>query len=158
MAAHSSLQARRPGTRGSTLIEFSLVLPLMLLLFFGVFDFGRILYIQLTLQSAVREASRLTVTGNVLPDPDHPGEYLDRIESIIHRIQTVAPGLHVTPDQISIIGPGGAGSPGGPGDLVTIRVDYEIDILTPLVRPVFPDGAYPCTVYMISRNEPFPGT
>ncbi|MBM3320768.1 MAG: pilus assembly protein [Candidatus Eisenbacteria bacterium] len=152
------LRMRTTGARGSSLIEFSLILPLLLLLFFGAFDFGRILYIQLTLQSAVREASRLTVTGNVLPDPEHPETYLGRVESIIHRIQTVAPGLHVTPDQISITGPGGAGDPGGPGDLVTIRVDYEIEILTPLVRPVFPEGVYPCAVTMISRNEPFPGT
>ncbi|RPJ49161.1 MAG: pilus assembly protein, partial [Candidatus Latescibacterota bacterium] len=126
--ARSGRPARRlRGRSGSAIIEFAFVFPLLLVLVFGIFDFGRIFYIQLTLQSAVREASRLTITGNQLPDPDNPGEYLSRIESIVHMIQTVAPSLNVSAEHVSIIGPGGPGDPGGPGELVTIRVDYDIE-------------------------------
>jgi len=153
---NTCLWKRTTGRRGSTLVEFALTLPLFLLLTLGVLEFGRLFYIQLTLQSAVREASRLTITGNVLPDPENPGEFLSRVESIIARIQEVTPGLDVETAQITIIGPGGPGDAGGPGDLVTIQVDYTIDLITPMIAALFENGSHDYTISMISRNEPFP--
>jgi len=149
---------RRMRCRGQSMIEFALIFPLFMLLVCGVFDFGRLFYTQLTLQSAVREASRLTVTGNLLPDPESPGDYLNRIDSIIQMVHNMAPGFQFEENGIEIIGPGGAGDPGGPGDLVTIRVTYSVDLLTPLVKPFFTGGKHTFTISMISKNEPFPDT
>lgn len=147
-------RGRRRREGGASLVEFAFVLPLLLLLVFGMFEFGRVFYIQLTLQSAVREASRLTITGETLADGQ--GGTLSRTESIIQRVNDSAPGLGLQPGNITISGPGGAGDAGGPGDLVTIRIDYDIDLLTPLVAAVFPNGQHHFTIIMISRNEPFP--
>lgn len=49
--------------RGQTLAEFALTLPLLLLLIFGVVEFGRIFQAWVTIENAAREAIRYTTTG-----------------------------------------------------------------------------------------------
>ncbi len=44
--------------RGQSLVEFSLILPLFLLAFFGLIDGARLVYFNSTLSQAVREAAR----------------------------------------------------------------------------------------------------
>lgn len=51
---------------GAAIVEFAIVLPLLLLLVFGIIDFGRALYIKNNLTSAVRSAGRVAA---VQPDP-----------------------------------------------------------------------------------------
>ena len=49
--------------RGTTAIEFAILLPAFLLLFLGVFEFGRIIWTQVTLQQAVQAAARCLAVG-----------------------------------------------------------------------------------------------
>ncbi len=49
--------------RGQTLAEFALTLPLLLLLIFGVVEFGRIFQAWVTIENSAREAIRYTTTG-----------------------------------------------------------------------------------------------
>lgn len=57
---HRSLTARERGRRrGQGLVEFALVLPIFLLLIFGVIDGGRYVYVNSTLSNAAREGARL---------------------------------------------------------------------------------------------------
>ena len=143
------------GHAGSALIEFTLIALVFLGLIFAIFDFGRLFYIQFALHSAVREASRFTVTGNVLPDPNNPGQFLSRVDSIVSTLQRAVPGLDVQPGNVTVQGPGGAGDAGGPGDVVTISVDFDIELLTPMIKPLFPDGVHNYSVSLMSQNEPF---
>jgi len=50
------------GEAGSTTVEMAIVLPLFLLLVFGIFEFGRIWLIVNTMNHATREALRLAAT------------------------------------------------------------------------------------------------
>lgn len=45
--------------RGAVAVEFALLLPLLLLIIFGLIDFGRALNAQITLTQAAREGARL---------------------------------------------------------------------------------------------------
>jgi len=54
----------QPPRRGQTLVEFALTLPILLILLFGVIEFGRIFQAWVTLQNAARAAVRLATTGN----------------------------------------------------------------------------------------------
>lgn len=44
--------------KGQSLVEMAIILPLLVLLVFGVFEFGRIMFIRNTLNFAAREGAR----------------------------------------------------------------------------------------------------
>lgn len=52
---------RRPQTRGQTLVEFALVIPIFLLIVLGLFDMGRAVFYYTTISNASREAVRLAI-------------------------------------------------------------------------------------------------
>lgn len=56
------MSAERQRTLGQTLVEFALILPLLLLIVFGIFEFGRVIYIYSNLFNATREGVRYGVT------------------------------------------------------------------------------------------------
>jgi Flp pilus assembly protein TadG len=82
----ASVRVRPRGDRGSAAVEFALVLPLLLLLVFGIVDFGRMLNDKIMLTEAAREGARsaalqdetagrarakqLTVEIGAIPDSD----------------------------------------------------------------------------------------
>lgn len=53
-----NLRARPRHSIGQALVEFALVIPLFLILLFGVIDIGRIAYINNAMSEGAREASR----------------------------------------------------------------------------------------------------
>lgn len=76
---------------GQGLVEFVLVIPLVLLLFFGIFQFAHYYSTRLSLRHTVREAARFAVTGNVLQDST--GQNLTRERSIQQIILSASPHL-----------------------------------------------------------------
>lgn len=146
----------RMRTRGQSLMEFALVLLLLLLLIFGIVDFSRLFFAQMSLQNAVRQAGRFAVTGNHLPDPTRPGVDLSRVDSIKQILKNNAVGLNITAVQITSKS-GGSGSAGGPGDTVTVSITTDLKLLTPIIGQIFaPNGIFRFTVAVSFRNEPFP--
>jgi TadE-like protein/PA14 domain len=53
----------KPRRRGQSLVEFALTLPILLLLIFGIIEFGRLFQAWVTIQNAARTAIRYAVTG-----------------------------------------------------------------------------------------------
>jgi hypothetical protein len=49
--------------KGQTLAEFAITLPILLLLLFGIVEFGRIFQAWVTLQNSARAAARFAITG-----------------------------------------------------------------------------------------------
>ncbi len=73
-----SSQPRPPHPRGQSLVEFSLILPLLLVLLLGVGDFGRVFAAGITIETAARNGAeaaaleRLRSGAPVTPgDPDY---------------------------------------------------------------------------------------
>src|SRR5579862_5873532 len=64
MKLHRRSQSK-PRSRGQALVEFAIVLPVFLLVLFGLIEFGYMLYSQTTVSNAAREAARAAVV-----DPD----------------------------------------------------------------------------------------
>ena len=52
----------RPGA-GQGLVEFSLIMPFLLVLFMGILDFGRVFFVYSEVSSAVREAIRFSAVN-----------------------------------------------------------------------------------------------
>src|SRR5579864_8817480 len=57
---------RRMGQRSQAMAEFALVAPLLLLLLFGIVDFGRVIYVYVTLNQAVNEGARSAIRDSAL--------------------------------------------------------------------------------------------
>lgn len=132
------------------MVEFALVLPMLLLLFFGIFEFGRFYFTKLTLQHAVREATRFAITGNVLMDPES-GDPMDRSRSITKVILENTKDLEVDLDGITITPADG----GGPGDIVRVEIDFQYDLSLPLISEFVPGGHVDLSFTTAMRNESF---
>jgi Flp pilus assembly protein TadG len=135
-------------------VEFAIVLPIFFLLVFGILDFGRLFYVEMTLQNAVRQAGRFAATGN---HTTSNGNTLSRVASIVQVAQDAAPTLNLSAANIQISSlSGGTGNAGGPDDTVTISISEKLQLMTPLIARFFPGGIYSFTVSSTFRNEPFP--
>jgi Flp pilus assembly protein TadG len=139
---------------GQSLVEFAAVCFLLCELVFGVMDFGRVFFTQMTLQHAVREAGRFAVTGNKLADPNNPGQQLTRVESIKAVARRAAAGLDVS--SLTVTSAAGNNTAGGPGQNVTISLTTTIRFITPIIGQFFNGGRYTMTVRTTFKNEPFP--
>ncbi len=139
----------RSSNRGTAMVELALVITMLMMLFSGVFEFGRFYYSRITLQHAVREAARFAVTGNVLNDAQ--GNPMSRVASIQQVIQTKAYNLNVAVNNITVVPPDG----GGPGDIVTITTVFRYDFVVPPVKQFFPPGYVDFTISTAMKNEPF---
>lgn len=54
---------RRNDSRGQTLVEFALILPIFLLIVLGLFDVGRGVYAYNTIANAARSAARVAIVN-----------------------------------------------------------------------------------------------
>jgi hypothetical protein len=52
--------------RSQSMVEFAIIAPVLLLLLFGVVDFGRVIYIYVTLNQAVNEGARTAIRDSAL--------------------------------------------------------------------------------------------
>lgn len=50
--------------RSQAMVEFALVAPILVLLFFGTIDFGRLVYVYVTLNQAVNEGARVAIRAS----------------------------------------------------------------------------------------------
>jgi Flp pilus assembly protein TadG len=106
---------RKTRDRGSAAVEFALVLPLLLLIVFGIIDFGRALNAQITLTQAAREGVRLAALG-------------DTGAAIQARAAAAAPGLSgVTVTVAASCAPGA-----GPTADAQVNVSYTFSFITPI--------------------------
>ena len=65
MLQYAKATRRAAGDRGVTAVEFAIILPLLLMMIFGIIEFGRAYQARLTVTHAAREGVRvLAVTEN----------------------------------------------------------------------------------------------
>jgi Flp pilus assembly protein TadG len=155
--SRTSWTSRFGWMKGQSMVEFAIVAPIFLLLVFAVMEYGRIFFVQMNVQQAVHDAGRFASTGNHLSDPNNPGSNLSRVQSIIQTIQNEAvavPGVNPSDLKISSVN-GGAGSAGGPSDVVTVSLTTNLPLATPLIGLLFPNGAYTFVASATFKNEPF---
>jgi len=144
--------------RGVNMVEAAIITPFLLLLTFAIVDFSTMFYVQLTLESAVSQATRFAVTGRTMADPDNPGGTLSRAGSIIAAMRQAAPTLTIPDSAFSFsnMPPGGTtwrGGVGGPGDIERVTVNYRWNFFTPTIGAFFADGGLNLRVESMMKNE-----
>jgi Flp pilus assembly protein TadG len=134
---------------GNSMVEFALVAPLFFLLVFGILDYGRLLYVQQTLQYAMRQAGRFAVTGQ--------NNGTNRVTAIINVAENAAAGLINSGNinSIQITSGGVTNFAGNPSQEMTITMVSNLKLITPGIAAFFPNGTYTFTNSVTFRNEPF---
>lgn len=56
---------KRINQRGASAVEFALILPILVLLFFGIVDFGLLIYDKQVITNATREGARAGIVAKV---------------------------------------------------------------------------------------------
>lgn len=109
----SRLRQRTTET-GQALVEFALVLPIFLVLLFGLVDFGRAFHTWLLVTNAAREGARVgAVRGNT-------NDINTRINGSIGSLDTGA--LSIDLDNVQ----------GTRGEAVSVHLEYDFEWVTPL--------------------------
>lgn len=155
---HARVRRLISDQEGANLLEAAIITPLLLLLTFSIVDFAAMFYVNLSLESAVSQATRFGVTGRTMPDPSNPGGSLDRRGSIIAAMRTAAPTLTIPDAAFSFSHmPAGSstwqGGVGGPGAIERVTVNYTWTFYTPTVRAFFPGGQVNLQVQSMMKNE-----
>lgn len=149
------LLRRSKSEEGQSLVEFALAAMMFFALAFAVFDFGHLFFVEMYVQNAIQQAARYGSTGNHLPDPKNPGNYLSRVDSIEDSLKNDAPGVNFSNIQVSSLS-GGAGNAGGPGDILTVSTTVNMPLATPVIAQFFPNGQFTFGASVTVMNEPFP--
>jgi Flp pilus assembly protein TadG len=123
--------------RGAAAVEFAICLPLLLLLVFGIIDFGRALNAQLTLTQAAREGVRLASFG------DPPAEVQARAEAAAPELS----GITVT--VAASCQPGA-----GPSADAVVNVSYSFSFITPVgaIAGLFGGGGFGAPIDLTAQG------
>ena len=119
---------------GAAAVEFALVLPLLLILVFGIVEFSLALYDKAIITNASREGAR---AGIVFADPPIPdSDIKDIVIAYCGERLVNFPSRNVTAGDIVITRAGSA-----PGDELTVQVSYNYDyLLLPAFISALTDG------------------
>lgn len=126
----------RQRTVGQSLVEFALILPVFLVFLAAVLDLGRVFYANITLNNAAREGA---FQAAKTPDLFDAGQPCDQATNrVVCRVQNESVGsmIAIQPDDIDVkCNPGSC--PEAPGATVTVSVEGEFRLITPILAFVF---------------------
>jgi Flp pilus assembly protein TadG len=124
--------------RGSVAVEFALLLPVLLLLLFGIIDFGRLINTQITLTQAAREGARLAALGY-------------STSAVQTRAQSAATGLSPVTATVTTSCPAGAGV----GVDAVVKVKYTFSFVTPVgaFAAMFGTATFGSTLALTATGE-----
>jgi uncharacterized protein (UPF0333 family) len=122
--------------KGQALVEMAFVLPIMLLVLMGIFEFGSIFNTYLILTNASREGARVASVG---------GSDADVINSIHNATNILDPTkLIITIDPTE-----GNRSRGLP---ISVTATYNLNIISPIIDTIIPNP-FPLSSKTVTRTE-----
>lgn len=124
---------------GSTIVEFALTASLLLVMVFGIVDFGRALYAYHYLSNAAREATRWAAVNGSTCNLDNSCSSPAQSSDVNNYVKGITPlGIDWSQVTVATTWPGtGAGScatTNAPGCNVQVTVSYNFSFLVPLVH------------------------
>ncbi|MHB8440126.1 MAG: TadE/TadG family type IV pilus assembly protein [Acidimicrobiales bacterium] len=149
---------RSPKSAGQTLVEFALVIPVFLLILFGLIDMGRTVFLYNSVSQAAREGVRLAAvqaawigksgSACTIPMPDlspAPGsacptdstDFANRVRQAVNRMTVGLGAIPAGGITITCATTGdNCASGNASGQNVTVKVTYTVTMLTPIVGQI----------------------
>jgi Flp pilus assembly protein TadG len=137
--------------RGAAVVEFAIIFPVLIVLLFGVIDFGRAFFLRNNLVAAAREGAR---SGAVMSDPC-ASDATDLMRARVREYVSSFGGATPTDGQIQVTTPGGCAANTATNVRVQV-VDYAFTPLTPVFRMIDYTSALRITVSAVYRWEQSP--
>lgn len=108
---------------GQAVVETALILPVILLVLFAIFEFGRIFNAELVLTNASREGARKAVVGA------SDGDIVNTIDTVASVLDTSSLQVIITPESGSRVS----------GAEVEVEVRYSVQLVTPVISSIVPN-------------------
>lgn len=135
---------------GQSLVELALILPLLLIMVFGIIDFGQGLRSYIGVTNATREGARAATVGTAAGT--YPANCTGTSSTtVIGRVCTTV-GLGVSSFQnVSVTYPNGT----GPGKSVVVAANYRYTFITPIgdIIGFFSGGVFPNYIDLTSSSN-----
>lgn len=106
------------------MVELALLIPVLLVLLLGVFEFGRLFNAYMTVQHAAREGCRIGVLGAT------DAEIVAAVESNAVTLNPAELAITITPSQALRTS----------GTIMTVTVDYNFRVLVPVISALLGAG------------------
>lgn len=157
---------------GVTAVETALIMPLFLLLCFGIIEVSMLHLAASNIEGQVAVAARQIRTGNIQKSGDPLGEFnrllcgevtfIDCADLIVDVRNFPSFGVVVFDEYFDDEGnpTDNEFNPGGAGETVLVRVAYRWKILTPFLAPYLGDGSGDAKLLhaaAVFRSEPYDG-
>jgi Flp pilus assembly protein TadG len=117
----------RRHTRGTAMVEFIIILPILLGLLFAILEFGLAFVRWQTISNAAREGARLAV---VAPNGCSAGAVGAQVQNVVN---TYAAAANIDTSEVTTIS---SNLCAGTGELVTVRVEHDFDF--PVLSALMP--------------------
>lgn len=115
-SARAFARRARNTEMGQSLVEFSLILPILLILLFAIVDFGRAFYTWNSLSQAAREGARVAAVQGTSTQID------SAVTAAMGGLTTTSPTLTRTYTNVQA----------AKGETVTITLGYQFEYVTPI--------------------------
>jgi len=143
-ASHASDAARCGFHRdewGQAIVETALVVPMIVLLVFGILEFGRFYNAWIVITQASREGARVAAVECTLSPSTCGTDVNTKVDANLGGLSLASRTITLTP------GPYSAGSP------VTVTVQYSMSVITPIIGTILPGNPHTLTSSATMRLE-----
>lgn len=131
---HRGPRPTRARTRGQSLVELALILPVLLLLFASALDLGRLFYSQITISNAAKEGALEAARNPALFDSTQPCDATTN--RVICRVINEATGsfYSISPSDVSLTcSPSPCPASPAISNTVTVTVNGHFTLVTPIL-------------------------
>ncbi len=130
-------QNQRCRSKGQSLVETAIILPIVLLLVMGIIDFGLLFNNYILISNASREGARKAALGGTDSE-------------IRQTVLNMTTALKLENMDIRITAPDGSR---GHGKAIIVSINYRSELITPLIDKFFPGGVAELNSASIMRME-----
>lgn len=146
---------RRPRSRGQSLVEFAMILPIMLVFLAGVLDLGRVFYATITLNNAAREGAFQAAQTPDSFDQGQPCNTATNLVTCRVQLESADSGVTIAATDIDMTcDPGSCDK--AAGNTVRVDVTGTFTLVTPLLSVIFGGQTIPMSASAVAQLEYLP--
>jgi PKD repeat protein len=146
---------RRHKSRGQSLVEFAIILPIMFVFLAAIIDLGRVFYATVTLNNAAREGAFQAADD---PTSYQAGQACNTSTNLVVcrvQLESKDSGISIAATEIAL-SCNISGCPEQAGSTVTVEVSGQFQLVTPLLSFIFGGQTIPMTAQSTAQLQYLP--